>query len=317
MKFSLVLLAIVLFAFVVSTETRKVGRNIKGHSSSSSSSDDDPYSNWKKADWIAYGRRQQRIAARAERQRQQVLKLYNNIIYPTSSYIAFEIERNNYTVVQDLMIENVTGRINPLGRFDSFFLTGEYFYSLAGPLPGQSTTGRSRVTNLWWTLPVSCANNSCWLRVDIGFSRFSDNVNTQNYTHVSVFNFDSTDRVCSYEANFIGIERQVNLPENNTIRQGAYLSLCNGIIASCTGANTQYGGSVSDCLAFMNSIPYAGWGSADQNTVACRQLHAALMRGNPAVHCPHVGETGGGMCVYHPPSSYFEDGINNCRDKNE
>jgi len=253
--------------------------------------------------------------ARAEKQRLISETLYKSIIYPTSSYLAQEIEKHNYSVVQDLLMENVTGRINPLGRFDTYVETGEYFFALAGPLPGQQNSKSSRVTNIWFTQPITCWANSCWLRVIIGFSRFSDDVNSSNFTHMTVFNFNSQDKICSYEANFLGLERTGNLPENATLRQASYQSTCTRIQSVCNGTNTQYA-NVSACLSFFNSIPYGGWGVADQNTVACRNLHVSLAVSNPLVHCPHVGPTGGNKCIYHSPQSYYEDNIQACIDPN-
>jgi hypothetical protein len=287
--------------FIISAETRNAKRDSNNPNSSS------------------YLKAQGELAlaryARAQIQRTVSQTLYESIIWPTSSNIAGELEKDNYTVVESLILENVTGRINPLGKFDNYKSTGEYFFALAGPLPGQSTTGKSRVTNIWFTQPITCWANSCWLRAIIGFSRFSDDVNSSNFTHMTVFNFDRSNRICSYEANFLGLERTGNLPENNTIRQASYLSTCNRIQTICTGNNVQYA-NASECLAFFNTIPYGGWGVADQNTVACRNLHVSLAVANPVTHCPHVGPTGGDKCIFHSAAIYYQDNLQGCIDPN-
>lgn len=41
-----------------------------------------------------------------------------------------------------------------------------------------------------------------------------------------------------------------------------------------------------------------------RNTVLCRMVHQNMVPLRPAVHCPHIGPSGGGYCVDMP--SYAE-----------
>lgn len=41
-----------------------------------------------------------------------------------------------------------------------------------------------------------------------------------------------------------------------------------------------------------------------RNTVLCRMVHQNMVPLRPAVHCPHIGPSGGGYCVDTP--SYAE-----------
>lgn len=74
---------------------------------------------------------------------------------------------------------------------------------------------------------------------------------------------------------------------------------CTTVMANCTGDNTQYG-SNQECLDYCNNV--AAWeqgndGATDGNSIACRTYHAgAPAQGAPALHCPHAGPTGGGVC---------------------
>lgn len=34
-----------------------------------------------------------------------------------------------------------------------------------------------------------------------------------------------------------------------------------------------------------------------RNTLLCRMIHQNMVPFRPAVHCPHIGKTGGGFCV--------------------
>lgn len=73
---------------------------------------------------------------------------------------------------------------------------------------------------------------------------------------------------------------------------------CTQTMANCMGPNAQYD-DAADCMAFCNA---AGWpagtpGETGGNTLACRIYHGGdPASGDPAMHCPHAGPTGGGVC---------------------
>jgi len=75
---------------------------------------------------------------------------------------------------------------------------------------------------------------------------------------------------------------------------------CNAVAASCTAAtDNPYSGLTGTCLDVCNTR--AAWpatGAANSNSLSCRTTHAQLAAspGPPAVHCPHAGPTGGGVC---------------------
>ena len=258
----------------------------------------------------------QQAADRYDRQaiqKAKVQKLYDNVVYPISSNMAYQIENGNYSVVEDLFVQNVKGRINPLGRFDNFVSTGEYFYALAGPLPGVPTAGKVRAVSIEFTGPIICWENSCHYRVIISVLDFDTNSVWSNFTHIGLANFNSENQICSYEANFVGMSRR-DLPEDEAVRSKHITKLCAGIQALCVGGNQQYADQ-EECAKFMHSIPYGGNGQSDQNTRSCRVIHLALAKANPKTHCPHVGPTGGGKCIYHSEESYL-DNLDECRDKN-
>ena len=73
---------------------------------------------------------------------------------------------------------------------------------------------------------------------------------------------------------------------------------CAAVTQNCTGPNAQYG----DAGACLTACQAAGWadgtlGDAVGDSLACRLYHAgAPAAGDPALHCPHAGPTGGGVC---------------------
>lgn len=86
---------------------------------------------------------------------------------------------------------------------------------------------------------------------------------------------------------------------------------CQASAAFCTGTNSQYNNQ-ADCEKFLRSLPVGNYDSADQDNLICRSLHAALVPLRPAVHCAHIGPSGGGKCVPHPPNSLFTDDFSVC-----
>jgi len=311
MKFSLalaVLLVLGLSLLVPEAFARKAHRrNVHGDSS-----DDDE----KKLNWAKLGKLTEAREKRSEIQKQIVVDLYHSIIWPNSAQFAVAIENGNYSVVERLLTADVQGRISPLGRFDTYVATGEYFFGLAGPLPGTPTAGRNRVTTILFDKPIFCTQNSCSWRMVATLKDFNTNLSISNYTHIGYANFNSRNQICSYEITFLGLSRK-DAPESPAARNATMNSLCNGIQASCpVSTPLEQFPSFAACVDFMKTIPYGGWGQADQNTQQCRLIHLQLVKANAETHCPHTGPTGGGKCIFHPETSYHGENFDNCRDLN-
>ena len=65
----------------------------------------------------------------------------------------------------------------------------------------------------------------------------------------------------------------------------------------CTGDNQQYK-DADECLNFLTKTVRFGQDyELGRNTLLCRSVHQQMVQYRPAVHCPHIGQTGGGMCV--------------------
>ncbi|GAA5988581.1 hypothetical protein JCM11641_004609 [Rhodosporidiobolus odoratus] len=66
---------------------------------------------------------------------------------------------------------------------------------------------------------------------------------------------------------------------------------------SCTGANQQYD-SYDECYQFLTE--QTRWGEAldaGYDTTWCRYVHRNMVPFRPDIHCPHIGRTGGDMCI--------------------
>lgn len=87
--------------------------------------------------------------------------------------------------------------------------------------------------------------------------------------------------------------------------------ICQAAAFFCTGPNEQYN-DLAECVDFLRSLPVGDWDAADQDNLTCRTLHTLLVPLRPAVHCPHIGRTGGGKCVPHPPNALFNEDFSTC-----
>jgi len=318
MKVSIALLLLVLGLSLVVPEAfaRKAHRSKVNDDATDAPDAPDTDQNKLHINWAQLGRLTEARDKRSELQKNKIVTLYDSIIWPNSAQFATAIEQGNYSVVENLMTADVQGRISPLGRFDTYVSTGEYFFGLAGPLPGTPTAGRNRVTTILFDKPIFCTENSCSWHMVASLKDFNTNLSISNYTHLGYANFNSKNQICSYEVTFLGIERK-DAPESTAARNATMNALCNGIMASCpAGTALEQYPTFADCFAFMKTIPYGGWGQADLNTQQCRLLHLQLVRANAATHCPHVGPTGGGKCIFHPETSYHGENFDSCRDLN-
>lgn len=63
---------------------------------------------------------------------------------------------------------------------------------------------------------------------------------------------------------------------------------CTLVMATCTGANAQYGSDMTTCTDACATWPYGTRGEAAYNTFSCRYYHAWAAVDAPATHCPHT-----------------------------
>ncbi len=73
---------------------------------------------------------------------------------------------------------------------------------------------------------------------------------------------------------------------------------CTAVMANCTAENAQYG-DMAECMSMCETAAAWDLGAVDDtdvNSVGCRQYHAGAAADDAALHCPHAGSTGGGVC---------------------
>ncbi len=75
---------------------------------------------------------------------------------------------------------------------------------------------------------------------------------------------------------------------------------CTTILAACGSADGGVGGNAqyydtANCMSTCALFAPGTYGES-ANSLGCRQYHADLATTGPAVHCPHAGAGGGGLC---------------------
>ncbi|KAF7367693.1 Secreted protein [Mycena sanguinolenta] len=104
--------------------------------------------------------------------------------------------------------------------------------------------------------------------------------------------------------------KELRLPPHTSdtvaLQTRAATDVCAGHAAYCTGANKQYK-STEACMDFvLHRIPLGEIWQGGQNTAMCRYIHTPMLQLRPAVHCPHVGPSGGDMCFDHTYESMVQ-----------
>ena len=73
-------------------------------------------------------------------------------------------------------------------------------------------------------------------------------------------------------------------------------SICTTHDRHCKGTDSQYSGYDS-CLTSLTEQRFGKAYELGADTLLCRMLHQSMVPARPQVHCPHIGPSGGGMCV--------------------
>ncbi|KAJ7356402.1 hypothetical protein DFH08DRAFT_953751 [Mycena albidolilacea] len=105
--------------------------------------------------------------------------------------------------------------------------------------------------------------------------------------------------------------KELGLPHHTSqtmaIKIRAARDICSQHEEYCLGPNKQFE-SKEACMRFvLHKIPLGEIWQAGQNTTLCRYIHTPMLPLRPAVHCPHVGPTGGDMCFDHSYETLLEN----------
>jgi len=229
--------------------------------------------------------------------------------WPRINQIAAEINYTGFT-------PDIIGRVDVTDSFEGRELNTEYIFGLFSSVGNSNTTrllgvpGNATITELAITPPIisfSSLRNFDWgvitipIQIDVWFLFDNDSGLIAQY--------DITFRRLEWAWDYIKPFLQPQLAEelgslvNNCsdvdglIHLRAAIDICQQHELYCTGSLQQYN-STQACIDFIyRQTPFGKvyeWGG---DTAMCRYIHKALISYRPTVHCPHIGPSGGGMCI--------------------
>ncbi|CAI4214379.1 unnamed protein product [Parascedosporium putredinis] len=214
-----------------------------------------------------------------------VSSIYNLTVYPNQLPI---IGLGGLGVPPGLFHPNVTGRVDPVGSFEGFEHSIEYFFALA-PMPFGN--------------PAKAAITSYKI---VEFSSGCPEVAASVvYLYCNV-----VDPGTPHHGKALAPLRQVafwKFDDEGAVINQSIQSICAVTQATCRGANQQWS-SIEECISVLSQKDYGRYQNAWGDNIVCRTIHIVLTQLRPEVHCPHVGPTGGGKCIQHEyPDNYFND----------
>jgi hypothetical protein len=211
----------------------------------------------------------------------------------------------NETVRQKYLSDKLTGRVQPVGAFPTTELALEYLFGLLCSIPNLPT--RSQVATVAHLQQITYHSQQFL----ISFKIQIDLVSMKKLNFYGMLAFDSNYKLCGYEAVIQNLGLTLDFPAET---QSAYIQrLCQGTQLICpVGSAVEQYASVDDCVTFLSApnTPFGSYDRGDQNNVICRLIHIQLAQIAPALHCPHLGKTGGGACTDKTADTYFGDASN-------
>ncbi|MCJ1479306.1 hypothetical protein MMC13_007991 [Lambiella insularis] len=230
-----------------------------------------------------------------------ISNIYNLTVYPNNVPV---INHGGSAVPAGLFNENATGRITPVGSFQGFNQSIEYFFGLA-PVPGgptNATIHQAVITSFQSGCP-EVASSVVYLVCNVTSpGQPDDGKYIGTLKQVANWHFDKDGAVTYYDAWIPNLQNWTQLAlgsldiNNPEVQAGSIEGVCSEIQQRCIGSNAQYS-SVADCVSVLSNKPYGNDDEAWGDNFVCRSIHTILTKIDPNTHCPHVGPTGGGKCI--------------------
>ncbi|GLC67338.1 hypothetical protein PLESTF_000544000 [Pleodorina starrii] len=202
---------------------------------------------------------------------------------------------------------NITLRVEPVGTFTGLEMVIEYSYMYANPTgPAYLVVPLSYAMRRFTaSRPIAVATiDYVYLNAVTGTTTnltFEQWFRFDNYSRIVAADF-TIDRFAEYTS-ALGLDDVIAaVPSFPTLLKNI---VCQAALNYCRLPPLQQYTDMQTCMDFLSTVPLVNTLRIQSNTVLCRYWHAALLAVAPAVHCPHVGVSGGGMCVDEPYSTYY------------
>lgn len=250
-----------------------------------------------------------RSAITAQQMLGAVAQFSNDFTWPRITQIAAQVNYSGFT-------PDVIGRVDVTNAYQGRELNTEYIFGLFSSVGMSNTTrllgvpGNATITELAINPPIisfSSLRNFDWGPVTIPIQ--TDVWFLFNSTSGLIAQYDITFRRLQWAWDYIKpflqpqLEKELgSLADNCTdvedlMHLRAAIDVCQQHELYCTGSLQQYN-STQECIDFIYRQTPMGkvyeWGG---DSAMCRYIHKGMIPYRPGVHCPHIGPSGGGMCI--------------------
>ncbi|EME40182.1 hypothetical protein DOTSEDRAFT_56437 [Dothistroma septosporum NZE10] len=242
-----------------------------------------------------------------------VRDIYDLTVYPNQIPILLG---GGKAVPPGLFAPDAKGRVSPVGEFDNFEDSIEYFFALAPtPFSNNASTAfyDAQVVDFVSSCP-SVASSLVYFRtgsVDM-LGKLNKSLPTTTLSQVSFWHFNPAGEVDKYQSWVPNLQAWTKASSgidytNQQVQDAVAGGLCPTVQQRCQGKDQQFK-DVQDCTAQLGAKSFGNFDEAWGDNLACRTIHIILTMVRPDVHCPHVGPTGGGKCIDIDYSiDYFDD----------
>ncbi|KAJ3867149.1 hypothetical protein EV359DRAFT_78870 [Lentinula novae-zelandiae] len=221
------------------------------------------------------------------------------------------------------LAENVVGRIDVTTTFVGQELNTEYLFGLFVEGASENSTQLIGSPSSYTTqslvveppiVAVSLVNNLIYptinssfpLQIDL-FIAFDDDMKIISYDAI----LRRWSEFFTYVVPLLApqIAKELNSTTTNTtelITMKTAIDVCGMSTEYCTGDNQVYD-SNDACMDFMTQIAFGNPWEGGMDNGWCRYIHKNMVKYRPEVHCPHIGPTGGDMCIARDYVQLTED----------
>jgi len=239
--------------------------------------------------------------SQSDRQLRAIEAVYNMTIYPHNNYII------QTGILPDVLADNVKARVYDFAvKLEGPLSVAEYFYGLT---PNDYSTAPPTIIISGVDFQhFMSKGNFAWTSINYVISLKSTGQFLSNSTQVAHWRFNDDDKIVEIDAfqPYYDIGFREGVPDSAYPFYRAALidQACNRHQNNCLGANKQYA-NYTECSNFLYSLPFGSPGMNWWNSGVCRWWHSILTLLRPEVHCPHVGPSGGGVCVDFTAASLY------------
>ncbi|RXK42465.1 hypothetical protein M231_00019 [Tremella mesenterica] len=239
----------------------------------------------------------------------EIVKTFaDNILAPSNIKVAQSINST-------LFAEDVSGTVDVSANFDGRELSTEYLFGLFVNTASDPNDPSPLGSPISYNVTALAVEHNT-VATSVKFEFFYPALGVSFPIQIDAwFTINEEGQIEQYDASFrrwawatdiiipmliphMAQRANVSSSSNSTFILQQYLAhkVCNASAAYCTGSNKQYD-SYDDCLDFVTSVPIGQFYRMGEDNLVCRHLHVPMIPLRPAVHCPHIGRTGGDMCI--------------------